>query len=614
MWKDLETKTDLVNHRGIASAIANLVREKHLLPVTIGVHGDWGSGKSTVLEMVREELKDEGPIAILFFNGWLFQGFEDAKIALMEAILAELERDQRWGTKIKAGVVKLLKRVNWLKAARKVAVAALAIPTSGGSVVLDAGLDQARDVIGDDKGDDAWLQRAEERDVTRQIHEFRAEFQKLLSDAGIEQLVVIVDDLDRCLPNVAIETLEALRLFLFVEGTAFIIAADETLIEYAVRQHFPGLPYSEGPAAFTRNYLEKLIQVPFRLPPMTADEARAYVSLLFVEAALRDNGDAFVTMLEKLLAAREEQWMPLRVDVGVIERHLPSYVKLDDRLRMQLSIAERVSRPLASGSKGNPRQIKRFLNTLMLRMKLAEAYSMAGTIDEAVLAKLMLMERFNPALYRALVETVRTRSSGVVKGIDRRETDNETDTPLLPESLAKSSAFYEWAHLEPSLDSIDLRPYLFVSREYAPGYVGESAYPDLPAVLVNRMLNASQFDETALERELSGLSGERAERLLDVGLTELRGRSELRELDGTPMRGLAALVRAHKHLQMQLVTAFDGFSTQAIGAFVPVYMRSAISEPTAVEKLRVLEDRWMAEGDPQVKEAVVVARRSQGRR
>ncbi|WP_448044260.1 Qat anti-phage system associated protein QatB [Bradyrhizobium liaoningense] len=65
-----------------------------------------------------------------------------------------------------------------------------------------------------------------------------------------------------CLPKTAIATLEAIRLFLFVERTAFVIGADELMIEYAVREHFPDLPPSSGPISYARNYLEKLIQVP----------------------------------------------------------------------------------------------------------------------------------------------------------------------------------------------------------------------------------------------------------------------------------------------------------------------------------------------------------------
>ena len=113
-----------------------------------------------------------------------------------------------------------------------------------------------------------FLRQVEEDSAPEQIHAFRKEFEELLERADIDRLVVLVDDLDRCLPEIAIETLEAIRLFLFVPRAAFVIAADEGMIEYAVRQHFPDLPVTTGPATYARNYLEKLIQVPFRLPSL----------------------------------------------------------------------------------------------------------------------------------------------------------------------------------------------------------------------------------------------------------------------------------------------------------------------------------------------------------
>src|SRR4029077_14264055 len=74
---------------------------------------------------------------------------------------------------------------------------------------------------------------AEAKNVPEEISEFRKAFDRLLKDAGIKQLVVLGDDLDRCLPDIAIETLEAIRLFVFTSGTAFVVAADEAMIEYA---------------------------------------------------------------------------------------------------------------------------------------------------------------------------------------------------------------------------------------------------------------------------------------------------------------------------------------------------------------------------------------------
>ena len=80
-----------------------------------------------------------------------------------------------------------------------------------------------------------------------EINAFRKAFDDLLDKADVKQLVVLIDDLDRCLPDTAIETLEAIRLFVFTSHTAFIVAADEAMIEYAVRKHFPDLPDATGP-------------------------------------------------------------------------------------------------------------------------------------------------------------------------------------------------------------------------------------------------------------------------------------------------------------------------------------------------------------------------------
>ncbi len=86
----------------------------------------------------------------------------------------------------------------------------------------------------------------------------------MLEDSSIEKLIVLIDDLDRCLPDVAINTLEAVRLFMFTEKTAFVIAADESMIRYAVKKHFPDAidenKFNTGDA-FANRYLEKSKEV-----------------------------------------------------------------------------------------------------------------------------------------------------------------------------------------------------------------------------------------------------------------------------------------------------------------------------------------------------------------
>ena len=622
MWQDQETDTDLVNYGGIAATITALIDDGILSPLTVGVHGDWGSGKSSILSMVRRTLGDRDDIGVLSFNGWLFQGFEDAKITIMDSIINELQRHKRFGPRIKDAARDLLRRIDWLKAAKKAASIGLAIHTVGASLVVENALDSLSDESG---SGDKLLRDPDDSDVTARIHEFRAAFRKLLEDAGVRRLVVIVDDLDRCLPSTAIDTLEALRLSLFVDRTVFIVAADEAMIEYAVREHFPGLPYSEGPAPFTKNYLEKLIQIPFRLPPMSAEEARSYVALLFAEAALRPHQGAIAKVLEAVRVDREHPWEPKHVDVHFIEKVLGDSVKLDQSAREHLLIADRVSAPLARGTRGNPRQIKRFLNTLMLRMRLADAYDIKGRINAGVLAKLMLLERLQPHLYRAVLELARASENGKVAGIDlttieapaspkqlnvkTKKSDPDGGMPqvdALPDILSKSAAYYEWSQLEPKLSGVDLRAYLFVSREQTPGFVGSAEFLDLPPEVVRKFLSGNEIEVAGLRTELKALPVDKAELLLDQGLTELRTLANLKHR-APVMIGLGALVQVHPVLQKRFLEAISDFTSDRLGPWIAFYLRGTFTDATVAPALRLLQDRLKAEGDDPMREALAIA-------
>src|SRR5262249_22266426 len=142
-------------------------------------------------------------------------------------------------TKATGAVKDIFRRIDWLKVAKHAGglafTAFTGVPTPDQMQAITSGLqnmladpaklatkenitaviDGVKSVIKPD---------AEGKNVPEEISEFRKAFDKLLSDAGIKQLVVLVDDLDRCLPDTAIETLEAIRLFVFTSGTAFVVA------------------------------------------------------------------------------------------------------------------------------------------------------------------------------------------------------------------------------------------------------------------------------------------------------------------------------------------------------------------------------------------------------
>ena len=139
--------------------------------------------------------------------------------------------------------------------------------------------------------------------ATKQIEEIRKEFEEILKQLKVK-LVVLVDDLDRCLPETAISTLEAMRLLLFVERTAFIIAADEQMIRNGVRAHFNGVELSDE---LVTSYFDKLIQVPIKIPHLGIAEVKVYIVLLFMELEVKRNGvrqEAFLEAQNKLSKGR----------------------------------------------------------------------------------------------------------------------------------------------------------------------------------------------------------------------------------------------------------------------------------------------------------------------
>lgn len=122
MWHDNETTVDYVNFRIVAKACAELIRGAGDEPVSIGISGGWGVGKSSLVRMVESELQDDGAQGskhvLVTFNPWLYQGFEDARTALLQIVGdAVLKQSQSSATLVKKAEG-LIKRINFLRLAQ----------------------------------------------------------------------------------------------------------------------------------------------------------------------------------------------------------------------------------------------------------------------------------------------------------------------------------------------------------------------------------------------------------------------------------------------------------------------------------------------------------------
>lgn len=619
---DNETKVDLLNNEAIAKTIIELLREKPDHPVTIGVHGDWGAGKSSILEMIEAGFSGQDDVLCLKFNGWRFQGFEDAKIALIEGIVTGLVEKRPAMTKAAGAVKDVFNRIDWLKVAKRaggLAVTAFTgIPTPDqiGAVLgtlegmfADPGkLATKENLTSAIDGVKEMLKPAETKNVPEEVEAFRKAFDKLLKDAGIKQLVVLIDDLDRCLPDTAIETLEAIRLFVFTARTAFVVAADEAMIEYAVRKHFPDLPETTGPRDYARNYLEKLIQVPFRIPALGETETRIYVTLLLTGAEIGDGDAAYANLIEVARERLKRPWASGGLDAATVKAALGEKA---EQANNALALSDQIGPILASGVKGNPRQIKRFLNTLLLRERTATARGFGDDITLPVLAKLMLAERFIPRLFEQIAFVAAVHPKGFCDDLEALEkslaADGKTsaqgtskgakppDSPLPISDNAvlsewkSSDTVCDWARVQPTLSGVDLRPYLFVTKDKKDYFGAVSVLGHLASV-VEKLFGGKMMVQ-GYEAELKQLAQPEADKVFEAVRTTIMGTGTF---DTMPpgVDGLIILVKAQPGLQGKLLDFLEALPSSKCGPWAVRGWQGVIKDPDCVARLTKLLTDW----------------------
>ncbi len=621
---DNETEVDFLNCEAISQTIIETLKHNRSRPLTIGIHGDWGAGKSSILKMIEKDLSSDKNVAVLWFNGWTFEGFDDAKTVLIEATITELCRQRSTVGKVKEFANKLIKRVNWLKVAKRGSGVAFNIITGLPSpdqigTALSTLKDLAQNAASINPSEiparveevAGFLKPSEDgENLPDTIHEFRKDFQELLQEAKVDQLVVLIDDLDRCLPTTAIETLEAIRLFLFVPKTAFIIAADEAMIEYAVRQHFPDLPVASGPLPYARNYLEKLVQIPFTIPMLGAQETRTYVTLLLVQSLVGEDHDGFNRLLMKAKEGLKKPWLGAslsQTDVQEVDN------AKKEGLDLAFVLAQQIAPMLAEGTKGNPRQVKRFLNALIVRQMIAKARGFEGLINQPVLAKLMLAERFQPDFYERVAAQAMTSDSGKARDVvylegygkgaqsDEKKKSRDKKVMTSEKEIQQAGAdkwlerdwLKRWLQIKPELGNEDLRPYVFVVRDKRM-LSGESGSGALEALI--KRLCGSQLEVRTAESEVKALIEGDANTIFSV----LRERVlSVSSLNNPPpgINGLTIVAKHHHQFQSEVVKLLGSLDPKKVGLWILKGWNEAITESKARDELKSVIRGWETQED-----------------
>ncbi|MBD7918621.1 hypothetical protein H9657_10085 [Cellulomonas sp. Sa3CUA2] len=514
LWSDEPATRDLLAFRAVAETAADSIFDEHLDPVAIGLSGAWGSGKTSVLELIKAEIIErsataDGKVLVIPTQPWRYDPAVGPKESLIAEVLGALGREFKTEDPVgKAGLEafkKLVRKVNWSKAVKMAARTALTMQLPD--------IDDMFGLVSDDP---------ESLDAEKGMAAFRDEFEALLADPALQHLsrvVVLVDDLDRCLPDTVVETLEAIRLFLSAKGMSFIIAADEDRVAEAIQQKFK-TPDAKGEDEDpSKLYLHKIVQTTIPLPALSRFDTEAYLFLLLAKAELED--DAYAEFVAKC----DE----LRLDGGSLDG---IEVTAGSSLAGHLVTAARLTPILYEKFHGNPRRIKRFLNDLNVRRAIANRRGFELKADEV--AKLMVLERILTedfltvldwlassqlrdkleALERAAngpAEAPPEETSGVpavapAKGRRAAKSAPHEQEPTPERVDAFSDTLRRWAKLPPALDASAISGYLYLAASFAKIEVTDTGLPERLRDLAAALTSSLKLDRAGVtEHSLNAL-------------------------------------------------------------------------------------------------------------
>lgn len=521
MWDDNEADLDLLGFDFLVDSLVVALTEPRLLPVTIGVLGEWGSGKSSLMRLAAAELEKitsadpdgEDPVSrylTVHFSPWHYEDHDDVKIALMTAVLdAIAERMpsaaeeigrlrtivanlRRWGRRLgRAGataapmVVPLVLQATVPDLDPQVAELAT---TATGAVATRAQAALA------DTDDPAPVSPVPAGGVDA----FRREFNDLVGRiSDCDAVVVFIDDLDRCLPETVVDTFEAIRLFLNTPKTAYVLALNQNVVESAIDSRYPDLRKDDG-AGIGRDYLEKMLQLKVAIPPLSDPEAETYANLLFAE--LRLESVDFDKVLAKATQVRRERGLAVAFNIGIAGEVLDN---IPAQLSEDLTWAADISPVLNSSLRGNPRQFKRFLNNLLLKQRSAKRRDI--DLQLPVLAKLMVLEDQHHTDFQKLFDWEMAAGGSCLEIGDAEDharavdddpgvadestaTAGRTEPPASGDDAtngfrsearewAEKRHIGDWLRVDPPLKGINLLPYFTYSRDRLSFGVSASRLP-----------------------------------------------------------------------------------------------------------------------------------------
>ena len=313
---DEPAKIDLLNRSQYARAFAELAQICET-PLVIGLYGPWGIGKTTMMQQIRASL-EQSNVKTVWFDPWQNQFNDYPAVSLLQALVESIEN-----TRTKTRCREILAD----------------IARAFSAIMLSSATELGVDIK------TLFAQYEEDRFRARSIQaKLKDYFEELIRTVHGKlkdsRIVFFIDDLDRCMPETVLKVLESLKLYLNLPNCVYFLAVDKLALERSIEYHYQGIGTDHV------HYLDKMVQLPFFIPPIASDCLTEFINALLSP--------------------------PLQICVDL----------------------------LVIGLGENPRQIKRFINTLTLNHLLMTALD--PRYDPRILTFILLIQYLDTTLYQKI--------------------------------------------------------------------------------------------------------------------------------------------------------------------------------------------------------------------
>jgi predicted KAP-like P-loop ATPase len=325
--KDEDVEDEQFNLRYRVGPIFDIIRnDKTQTPMTIAIYGTWGTGKTTAMQWLdrllrgwnnhllnNPEITNQRKVRTVWFYPWKYHNKDDVwKGLIAEVILNVTDFEQ-------ASTVAVLKSLKLLS----IFLGKSVLDILSDAEFEVAGFKVKSSVIRKIKKNFQKAKHPEKPYLNEYEDSFKGWIKDALSQKN-ERMVIFIDDLDRCMPGIALQVLEALKLYLNIKDLIFIIGLDREIIDKIVENHYEKFGFDTEPEKIKcKKYLDKMFQVEVRVGP-SLKQIREYTDYIleqneFLKNNLKPNEYGAVKAVVLSLAGRNPREIKRLVNSALME-------------------------------------------------------------------------------------------------------------------------------------------------------------------------------------------------------------------------------------------------------------------------------------------------------